>query len=84
MQPGDTLAGIASRSGIGTGQLAWMNGLDPAGVLLAGTVLKLPTTAPPAQQQEQQPPAQEPQVVPPGAGGSCSRAGTPAATATRS
>jgi len=65
VQPGDTLAGIASRSGIGTGQLAWMNGLDPAGVLLAGTVLKLPTTAPPAQQQEQQPPAQEPQVVPP-------------------
>lgn len=64
VQPGDTLAGIAARSGIGAGQLAWMNGLDPAGVLLAGTVLKLPTTAAPAQQQEQSPPAQEPQVVP--------------------
>ena len=64
VQPGDTMAGIAARSGIGAGQLAWMNGLDPAGVLLAGTVLKLPTTAPPTQQQEQSPPPQQPQVVP--------------------
>jgi LysM repeat protein len=64
VQPGDTLAAIAARSGIGVGQLAWMNGLDPAGVLLAGTVLKLPTTAPPAQQQETSPPPQQPQVVP--------------------
>lgn len=64
VQPGDTLAAIAGRSGIGMGQIAWMNGLDPAGVLLAGTVLKLPTTAAPAQQQEQAPPPQQPQVVP--------------------
>jgi LysM repeat protein len=64
VQPGDTLASIASRSGIGTGQVAWMNGLDPAGVLLAGTVLKLPTGAPPAQQQEQQPTPVAPAVVP--------------------
>ena len=64
VQPGDTLAGIAARSGIGTGQLAWMNGLDPAAVLLAGTVLKLPTGAPPAQQQEQQPTPVAPAVVP--------------------
>jgi LysM repeat protein len=64
VQPGDTLAGIAARSGIGAGQLAWMNGLDPAGVLLAGTVLKLPTTSAPVQQQHEQPPAQQPQVVP--------------------
>jgi soluble lytic murein transglycosylase-like protein len=43
---GDTLAGIASRSGISIQQLAWMNGLDPSGILVAGTPLKLPTGAP--------------------------------------
>jgi soluble lytic murein transglycosylase-like protein len=66
VQPGDTLAGIAARSGIGTGQVAWMNGLDPADVLLAGTVLKLPTGAPPTEEQEQpQPPSPAaPTVVP--------------------
>ena len=64
VQPGDTLAVIAARSGTGVGQIAWMNGLDPAGVLLAGTVLKLPTTAAPAQQQEQAPPPPQPEVVP--------------------
>jgi soluble lytic murein transglycosylase-like protein len=67
VQPGDTLSIIAARSGIGAGQLAWMNGLDPAAVLLAGTVLKLPTGAPPAQQQERQPVAVAPTVVPPAA-----------------
>ena len=30
------------------GQLAWMNGLDPAAPLLVGTALKLPTSAPQA------------------------------------
>ena len=64
VQPGDTLAGIAARSGIGIGQLAWMNGVDPAALLLAGTVLKLPTGAPPAQQQDQQPAPVSPAVVP--------------------
>jgi soluble lytic murein transglycosylase-like protein len=69
VQPGDTLASIASRSGIGIGQVAWMNGLDPAAVLLAGTVLKLPTGAPPAQQQQPTPaapvvPAAEPNPTP--------------------
>jgi N-acetylmuramoyl-L-alanine amidase len=64
VQPGDTLSSIAARSGIGTGQVAWMNGLDPAAVLLAGTVLKLPTGAPPAQQQEEQPAPVAPAVVP--------------------
>jgi N-acetylmuramoyl-L-alanine amidase len=64
VQPGDTLAGIAARSGIGIGQLAWMNGVDPAALLLAGTVLKLPTGAPPAQQQDQQPTPVSPAVVP--------------------
>ena len=43
---GDTLSGIAARSGVGVQQIAWMNGLDPNRVLLAGTALKLPTGAP--------------------------------------
>jgi len=43
---GDTLSAIAARSGIALSQLAWMNGLDPNRVLLAGTPLKLPTGAP--------------------------------------
>ena len=64
VQPGDTLSSIAARSGVGTGQLAWMNGVDPAGVLLAGTVLKLPTASAPVEQQEQQPVQAAPTVVP--------------------
>jgi LysM repeat protein len=46
VQPGDTLSGIAAASGIDAGQLAWMNGLDPAAPLLIGTALKLPTGSP--------------------------------------
>jgi LysM repeat protein len=42
---GDTLTNIAARSGVAAGSVAAMNGLDPSGVLLAGTVLKLPTGA---------------------------------------
>jgi LysM repeat protein len=45
VQPGDTLSGIAARSGVTAGQIAWMNGVDPDGLLQAGTVLKLPTGA---------------------------------------
>ena len=43
---GDTLAGLAAAAGVSTEAMAAMNGLDPAGVLLAGTVIKLPTGAP--------------------------------------
>jgi LysM repeat protein len=43
---GDTLTGIAARSGISASRLAWMNGLDPNQTLVAGTALKLPTGAP--------------------------------------
>jgi soluble lytic murein transglycosylase-like protein len=43
VKPGDTLSGIAVASGVGIGQLAWMNGLDVDAPLLYGTVLKLPT-----------------------------------------
>jgi N-acetylmuramoyl-L-alanine amidase len=46
VRPGDTLSGIAAQSGISVGELAWMNGLDPAAPLLAGTALKLPTGSP--------------------------------------
>ena len=42
---GDTLTNIAERSGVPAASVAAMNGLDPSGVLLAGTVLKLPTGA---------------------------------------
>ena len=42
---GDTLTNIAERSGVPTASVAAMNGLDPSGVLQAGTVLKLPTGA---------------------------------------
>jgi N-acetylmuramoyl-L-alanine amidase len=59
---GDTLSGIAAASGIRTEQLAWMNGLSPDDHVLAGTVLKLPTGAPPAAQG---PAAQAPPVVVP-------------------
>jgi soluble lytic murein transglycosylase-like protein len=40
---GDTLSGIAARSGVSASQVAWMNGLDPSAPLLAGSPLKLPT-----------------------------------------
>jgi LysM repeat protein len=60
--PGDTLSGIAAANGVSVGQLAWMNGLDPAQPLLAGTALKLPTAAPEAQATPATVP--EPQVVP--------------------
>jgi LysM repeat protein len=46
VRPGDTLAGIAETAGVPVQQLAFMNGLNPAHYLLAGTVLKLPTGAP--------------------------------------
>ena len=46
VRPGDTLSGIAARSGVSTSQVAWMNGLDPSRPLLAGSPLKLPTGSP--------------------------------------
>ena len=67
VRPGDTLTAIAARSGIGVGQLAWMNGLDPSRPLLAGTPLKLPTGAPqatPAAPVRPAVPAAAPRVAP--------------------
>jgi LysM repeat protein len=45
VRPGDTLTGIAARSGVTLDAVAFMNGLDPKRPLLIGTVLKLPAGA---------------------------------------
>jgi len=45
VRPGDTLSAIAAKSGVSMGAVAAMNGLDPKGPLLIGTILKLPTGA---------------------------------------
>jgi LysM repeat protein len=63
VQPGDTLTGIAGRSGVSVQQLAWMNGLDPDQPLLYGTALKLPTGAP-TSGPSSTPPQQVPQAAP--------------------
>jgi LysM repeat protein len=49
VQPGDTLGGISLHFAVPLGELARVNGLDPAGVLLAGTKLKVPPTATPSE-----------------------------------
>jgi N-acetylmuramoyl-L-alanine amidase len=46
VREGDTLGNLARQSGVSVDAMAAMNGLDPNGVLLAGTVLKLPSGAP--------------------------------------
>ncbi len=56
---GDTLSGLAATARVSPGAIAQMNGLDPAGVLLAGTVLKLPTGAPIPAAAAQPAPAQQ-------------------------
>jgi LysM repeat protein len=42
---GDTLSGLAAGAGVSVADMAAMNGLDPDGVLVAGTPLKLPSGA---------------------------------------
>jgi LysM repeat protein len=42
VQPGETLSGIAAAHGLSVSQLAAENGLNPAGILLAGATLSLP------------------------------------------
>ena len=46
VRPGDTLSGLAAGARVSVNAIAAENGLNPAGVLLAGTVIKLPTGAP--------------------------------------
>jgi LysM repeat protein len=60
---GDTLSSIAARSGVTVGQVAYMNGLDPEGLLVAGTALKLPTGSPLAGSSSA-PPTSSPDVAP--------------------
>jgi N-acetylmuramoyl-L-alanine amidase len=46
VRPGDSLSAIAATARVPASAIAAMNGLDPNGVLLAGTILKLPTGSP--------------------------------------
>jgi LysM repeat protein len=46
VRAGDTLSGLAAQTGVSVAQMAYVNGLDPAALLLVGTVLKLPNGAP--------------------------------------
>jgi LysM repeat protein len=45
VRPGDTLSGLAAAARVPAAQMAYMNGLDPKAMLIAGTVIKLPTGA---------------------------------------
>ncbi len=54
---GDTLSSLAAVAGVPVEQMAAMNGLDPAGVLVEGTVLKLPTGSPAPPQASEPAPA---------------------------
>ena len=57
VRPGDSLGQLAASSGVPAASIAAMNGLDPDGVLLVGTVLKLPTGAPAPPRSSQPAPA---------------------------
>ncbi len=57
VRAGDTLGGLARQTGVSMQAMAAMNGLDPNGVLLEGTVLKLPGGAPAPAQASQPAPA---------------------------
>ncbi|HEY6891121.1 MAG TPA: LysM peptidoglycan-binding domain-containing protein [Solirubrobacter sp.] len=72
VRPGDTLSGLAAGARVSVGAIAAMNGLNPNGLLIAGTVIKLPTGAPAPARASQPAPAAK--VVP---------AAAPEPTATR-
>jgi N-acetylmuramoyl-L-alanine amidase len=57
VRPGDTLSGLAASSRVSVSAIAAENGLDPNGVLLSGTVIKLPTGAPAPARSTQPAPA---------------------------
>jgi len=62
---GDTLSGLAAGAGVSTADMAAMNGLDPNGILVEGTVLKLPAGAPaPARSTEPAPSSVVPVAAP--------------------
>jgi N-acetylmuramoyl-L-alanine amidase len=62
VRAGDTLGALAASSGVSVDAMAAMNGLDPAGLLIEGTVIKLPSGAPAPPQADEPEPAQT--VVP--------------------
>jgi soluble lytic murein transglycosylase-like protein len=62
VRPGDTLSALAANSGVSVSAMAAMNGLDPNGLLLAGTVIKLPSGAPAPPLSSE--PAPAPRIVP--------------------
>jgi LysM repeat protein len=72
VRPGDTLSALAANSGVSVSAMAAMNGLDPNGLLLAGTVIKLPSGAPAPPRSSEPAPSQT--IVP---------AAAPAPTPTR-
>src|SRR3954447_22464765 len=62
VRAGDTLSGLAVNAGVSLSQIAAANGLDPSGLLLTGTVLRLPSGSPAPPRASQPAPAQR--VVP--------------------
>ena len=66
VRTGDTLSGLAAGAGVSVADMAAMNGLDPNGLLIAGTVIKLPSGAPAPVRAAQPAPAQTivPQAAP--------------------
>jgi len=54
---GDTLSALAAGAGVSVADMAAMNGLDPEGILVEGTVLKLPAGAPPPARASEPAPA---------------------------
>jgi soluble lytic murein transglycosylase-like protein len=57
VRPGDTLSGLAAGARVSVNAIAAMNGLDPNGLLIAGTVIKMPTGAPAPARASQPAPA---------------------------
>src|SRR4029453_17850608 len=67
VRPGDTLSGLAAGARVSVNAIAQMNGLNPSGLLIAGTVIKLPTGAPaPARASQPAPAATGVPVAAPG------------------
>jgi soluble lytic murein transglycosylase-like protein len=62
VRAGDTLSGLAAGARVSVNAIAQMNGLNPSGLLIAGTVIKLPTGAPAPARAAQPAPAAK--VVP--------------------
>jgi N-acetylmuramoyl-L-alanine amidase len=65
VRPGDTLSGLAAGAGVSAEAMAAMNGLDPSGLLISGTLIKLPSgAAAPARAAEPAPAAVVPAADP--------------------